>query len=235
MKPITLFAILSLAIMLNAGTLQAQQDVSKCKFDLTLDVVNRFVWRGIFLDDKLNFQPGLSSTKGNFTLAAWGSYNIASGYAQTNFYTNYKVAGFTFQVMDHYVGNDTSDVNYFEYNNSKTKHLLEGSVQYSVKGFSFLASSFFYGNDKKANGNNRYSSYAEIGYNLLWDELVTFDFFAGCSLNDGIYSKDAKLVSLGVKASKKIKVNENYSIPFSFTIASNPDKKKMYFIACLSF
>ena len=131
--------------------------------------------------------------------------------------------------MDHYIGNDTTDLNYFDYDNSTTNHWFEGSIKYGVKGFSVLASTFFYGGDKDANNENQYSSYAELGYNLSVKNL-TYDFFMGASLNEGVYADKFALVSLGVKASREIAITDKFTLPVSFTISTNPDKKKMYFI-----
>lgn len=201
----------------------------KSDFNTSIGIVNRFVWRGIFLDSKPNIQPALTYTKSGFTVGAWGSYNLTAGYAQTNFFANYTVKGFTLQVMDHYIGRDTVNINYFDYGKTTTNHVFESSLKYTYKKFSFLASTFFYGNDRNADDESNFSSYAEIGYNLPVKN-TTFDFFVGTALNEGIYANKFAVVSAGLKMSRTIKINDKFTLPVGFTIVSNPDTENMFFI-----
>lgn len=44
----------------------------------TLDVFNKYVWRGILLDDDIVMQPGVCISAGGFTGGFWGSWDLES-------------------------------------------------------------------------------------------------------------------------------------------------------------
>lgn len=212
-----------------AQNLYSQEVECKSKISPEIGVVNRFVWRGIYLDSRPNIQPALKYENSGLTLGAWGSYNTTGEYAQTNFYIEYTKKVITFQLMDHYIDDTENDVNYFDYDSETTRHLYEGSVKLAFGSFSVLASSFLYGNDRDLDGDNRFSSYLELGYSRPVKD-ITLDFFLGASLNEGIYANSATVVNAGLKATKDIQITEKFAVPVSFSIVANPDKEKIFFL-----
>lgn len=56
----------------------AEETSDGLEYELTLDFVSQYIWRGQQLTDGYTFQPGFSIISGNFTANIWGSMDMAS-------------------------------------------------------------------------------------------------------------------------------------------------------------
>lgn len=66
-------AALAVCAAMAPGTARAGKLTEDLDFELTLDVVGKYVWRGQLVVDETSWQPGLSVTSGNLSVGVWGS------------------------------------------------------------------------------------------------------------------------------------------------------------------
>lgn len=223
---------------------QTEQSASKGKLNITADLVSRFVWRGLDPGGaSAHFQPTFSYSNSGFEVGAWGTYGLSNSYAEVDLYAKYSTNGFTLQYTNYYnpvsaVGAATSANTKF-YNFGKSTASV-GEISLSYKGketfpISILAGTFLYGNDHDygykasldAKHDNYYSTYFELGYSAkVADQGV--DLFLGATPGAGFYGNKAGVVNAGVKATRSIKITDNYSLPITASLITNPQAERIY-------
>ncbi len=234
LKKLFLFASF---ISLGYLTLAQEAEVSespKASFYMNADVVNRYLWRGLLYSSNVNIQPTAGLTVGNFFVGAWGSYAISDKYAEVDFFAGFTAGRLMFMVSDYYteIETDMAAINHFQWGAKETNHALEATVSYTLgEGFplTLTAATFFYGNDRDAQGDNYYSTYFEGSYPFSFSGY-DFSLFAGGTPAEGLYASKAALVNLGVSASKSVEINKKISIPVSMSLVSNPEAEDIFFI-----
>lgn len=172
---------------------------------------------------------------------------------------------FTVIVTDYYFPRENSVYDYFEYDKDKTGHIFEGGINYNGADkcpFSFSAYVNFYGADAEKLGNDisdtatfnkktgiQYSNYFEFGYNTTTKKDIDVNLFLGLTLNNplkediktgfigetGFYGSSLGVVNLGITASKKIKIRDDYSLPITASLITNPQAERVYLIFGISF
>jgi hypothetical protein len=140
---------------------------------------------------------------------------------------------------------------FFNFKNQETAHTGELMLQFTgTEKFPllFTASALIYGFDKKIesfapdleeytlNSENNYSLYFELGYQLVTQNDITLNFFAGCAAKESyFYNVDEfSFINLGLKAKKELKINENFSLPIHLSLVSNPENKNVFYIIGIS-
>ena len=96
---------------------------------------------------------------------------------------------------------------------------------------------FNYGDDKKENGKNAFSTYAEIGYTHEFNEKNSLMAAVGASVGKGYYTEYEKSFSVVNLTAGYTRVFTlwNYDLPASATIAYNPYMEKFFWNIGLSF
>jgi hypothetical protein len=218
---------------------QTEADETPEVFNLNVDVVSRYVWRGLQYSASPNVQPYLSFTFGNFTIGSWASYGIAEKYAEVDLYASYSLGSFSFTVSDYFSEDEdnlkTND--YFDWRADSTTHSLEAAISWAgTEGFPLkaTASVFFYGNDQSDESEPYYSSYFELGYPFKVGSF-DIDVFAGATLNEGLYSDKANLVNLGFKTSRDLQITDKYALPLSASFVVNPSAQDVFFVVGITF
>jgi hypothetical protein len=211
-----------------------ESEPSKASFYMNADVVSRYLWRGLLYSPNVNIQPTAGLSVGNFFVGAWGSYAISDKYAEVDFFAGFTAGRLMFMVSDYYaeIETDMAAIDHFQWGADETAHALEATVSYTFgEGFplTLTAATFFYGNDRDAQGDNYYSTYLEGSYPFSFSGY-DFNLFAGGTPAEGLYAAEAALVNLGVSASKAIQINESISIPVSMSLVSNPKAEDIFFI-----
>ena len=219
------------------------QEKNESPVSVSMDIMSRYVWRGIDFGASPSIQPGIEYSKGGFVLGAWGAYAISkAGYEESDLYMGYTFLKDMFSVTltDYFFQSPTSK--YFDYDKNKTAHVLETSLSFNGTEklpLSFMIATNVYGADaKKSNGDIQYSTYAELSYNYK-----NLTLFAGANLTQpntklgetGYYNNKAGIINLGLTATKKVKVTSSYSLPVNVSIITNPLSGKIYFVGGLSF
>lgn len=208
------------------------------RFDLNVDIVSRYLWRGLILSPGANIQPYATLFLGNFSLCSWASYATSDKYAEVDFYLNYTIKNLTLTLADYYTEDETdlSRYSYFNLHSKQTNHALEGSLVYTISdGFplKLTAATFFYGNDRDSTGKNNYSTYLELLYpiNFLNNR---FDVFAGATPAKGYYAPKAAVVNVGLSFSKTITLSDKLSVPLSASVVTNPYAEDIFFVVKLT-
>lgn len=227
--------------MASTFVLQAQNDELEKKngnFDLSVDLVSRYIWRGLQYCDKPSIQPYMAYTNKaeNFSVGAWGSYSNSTNYGEVDLFMSYSGKYFTLSVWDYFLMNETIPNNkYFNYDNKTTGHSYEASLvlgNFKIP-LQLTSSVFFYGADKDVNGDNYYSTYFEAAYNL---NIANQDLniFLGGTPNEGLYGTGAGIVNVGCSLSREIKVTDKFAIPLKGSLVLNPRQENIYFVIGLT-
>ncbi len=234
---------LSMAILIALPfSFLAQEAESKAELNLGTDIVNAYVWRGMQYSSALNLQPWLNLSVGGFSVGAWGSFSTTGDFLEPDFYLSYAAGSFAATLTDFH-GNSGAD--FFNYKKDETSHVGELTLQYKGNEsfpLTVTASALIYGDDKEIieyvmdkpvlGEDNNYSMYFELGYTHTTKTDVTLDIFAGCAANESyFYGTDGfGITNLGIKASKEIKITDNFSLPINFSLVTNPDAKNVFYV-----
>ncbi|MDM8159718.1 hypothetical protein QUH73_07830 [Labilibaculum sp. K2S] len=259
---------LLLAFMLSFSIYSFGQK-EKAVLDFGADVMSRYVWRGTqFGGTSPSLQPSASLSYKGLELGAWGAYSLGGNNAGQEFdlYLAYTFAKdlFSLTLTDYYFPTEGEDYEYFEFNNDRTGHVLEGSFRCNGNDnipFALMVAVNFWGADAVQLGDNpntadfnqktglQYSTYTELSYSHKMANNVTLDAFLGVNLTkpakaktstgfngeSGYYGSKAGVVNLGVKLSKEVALNEKFSLPVSASVITNPADEKIYFVFGFSF
>jgi hypothetical protein len=189
------------------------QEKNKGSFDLGMDLVSRYTWRGIDYGEDPSVQPYLSYSIGGFEIGYWGAYAFNyEGFQETDLYLSYTFLNekLTVGLIDYFypdiVKGHILGQDYFDFGSETTAHTLEASLSFNgTESFplSIAIYSCIYGADEifsdsvldattntyTYNYEDNFSTYIELGYSFSTKD-VDFDLFAGYLLN-GVDQEDA--------------------------------------------
>ncbi len=226
MKSVKLFLLVVILFFVSSiNPLIAQEEDTESPFSLSADFVNIYVWRGMYSDKAFNIQPLLTYSFKGFYVGSFGSTNLDASYIEFDPYIGATLGAVSLTAYDYYWG--TND--YFDYDNETTEHILDLELAYAPEFLPLTAkaSVLFYGDDKNDKAENNYSAYLELGYNFDV-KGVGIAPFVGVSPYEGFYASEFAVVNMGVKASKEIKITDNFSVPIYNSIIFNPHKKEFF-------
>ncbi len=223
-KAIYAIAVLSLlSFSINA------QDLS-----LGADFVNRYIWRGLEINDSPNIQPALSLGYKGLEVGLWGSYTLSNEVSETDeidayvgYTINSEAGDISLLLTDYYFPN--AGVELSDFDGDGGAHTLEAALGFSPASFpiSFLVAYNIHNDD----GNN---IYFELGYSATISD-VEFGLFAaaaaGSEENPGYYgTEDFSFINIGLSASKSIKITEDFELPISSSFIVNPNADIAYLV-----
>ena len=226
------------------------QDSSKVKFNSGADIMSRYVWRGTDFGASPSIQPAISLTGFNFTFGVWGAFaiNNFSQAQETDLFLTYTLKDkVDFTITDYFFPNETPGAfnNYFEYNDTLTGHIFEGTIKW--KGteklpLSLLVAANVYGADTRhADGKMFYSTYVELCYSGTC-KSADYDLFAGFTPNKptdndklsgitrGFYGNTMGFVNLGIKVKKEVKITNDFTLPLSTSFVVNPMAENVFLV-----
>ena len=204
---------------------------------LGLDIVSRYVWRGIDFGASPAIQPFVEYSVGNdvitWGLGAWGSYAFTGAVAsEFDVYSYLSVGPVTLNFTDYFFpGEVWGGDKYFTYANKKgTGHVYElmltaGSDDFPLYGTAAI---------NVGGADQKYSSYFEIGATVY----TGIDLFVGAAYDNfsGYYLAKGKqkfnVINIGMTASHEIAVKK-LSIPISASIVFNPEARNVWFVAAI--
>jgi hypothetical protein len=193
------------------GQINADKDTADCvtaeigntklSYDVSADLVSRYVWRGTqYGGNGPSIQPNLCLTWGGLNVGFWGAYSIngTNSSQELDIYASYTFWNdmFTFGVTDYFFTNDSLHEDPLNFKQNSTGHILEPSLAFNGTDkipFHLLLAANVLGNDAhiinddptstlfNQNDGIQYSTYLEIGYLAEYKE-TTFDFFLGLNL-----------------------------------------------------
>lgn len=223
----------------------SQEPKSKYSINSTLDITNTYIWRGTVSDQSPNLQPGMSVSRGAFTLGTWASGNFTGTYKEVDLYLSYAIKNFTITLNDYCWSPLIDGTPYFDYDNETTGHIFEGLVNYKGSEkfpLTLTLATMFYGADKKlhkfdpVHGNtytNQYSTYFECSYTFkLKDNPL--DIVIGLTPQEGYYGNNYGVTNIGFTSYRKIKISEHYELPIKGNLIFNPQASRVYFMLTAS-
>lgn len=209
---------------------------------LTLDLTSKYMWRGIEYGTSPVVFPGLSYGKGGFAAYAMGGYATNGSHSEVDLGVSYTWRTLTLAFNDYYyptaVGEGDS---YFHFKSRESGHWPEMTLGWAPEKFPLwaLLSAYIGGADKNPDGDQAYSSYAEIGtyYDFLGDHRLSLA--VGAALNKGFYTDYApglNVVNIDLRYTYNAKIGDR-SLPLSADWIVNPFSEKTFltFSAAISF
>lgn len=233
------YYILTIVLFISVGDINAQDSIpNQGNVDLNVELVNRYIWRGLLYCSKPSIQPYLAYTNANKNLSfgAWGSYSNSTNYGEVDLFITYSAKYMSLTIYDYFLMDETAKNNhYFEYRKKTTKHSYEAALLLSnfKIPLQLTSSIFFYGNDRDINGDNYYSLYFEAAYNFSIANH-SLNVFVGGSPNEGLYGTSPGIVNMGCSLVKHIKLSDNYNLPLKGSFIFNPKEENIYFVIGLT-
>ncbi|MFA6455694.1 MAG: hypothetical protein WCW40_02640 [Bacteroidota bacterium] len=213
--------------------------VSIAQIKLGTDIYSHYVWRGAALHSAESFQPALTYTAGSMSVGAWGSYSAAgAGYAENDLWASYAFGPATVIVTDYYIPSLLAGTaTFFDYNTAKGSgsHVVEIGASYTG-GESLPISVAAYYNVIGGLLDPDNSSYVQVSYPFTVETttLTTSVGFTPTKSSAWYVTTGAGVVSVGLMASKIIKITDDFSIPFNIQYVMNPYSEKGYLFFGLS-
>jgi len=217
-----------------ALTANAQETDKPNSFSGSVELTTKYLWRGQEYGEAPTFFPTLNYSTGGLSIYATGAYTFDNSWREADLGISYTVSDLTIGVVDYYYPTMVGDNDkYFNFKNKETGHLLEGCLTYAPSSLpiSAMISTFFYGADKDENGDQAWSTYAELGYHYDFSETSILSVALGASLNKSFYNNfetGFSIVNVAVKYTTELYAAKKYSIPASVQYVVNPQKEKNY-------
>ena len=215
--------------------------LNKSNFSLTAEMNMKYVWRGLeYGNSPLAFGTLNYDYKG-FNAYVLGGYATNGDFSEVVAGVSYSNKYITFGFSDFFYPSTTGmEDNYIQFDNHKTGHLLESFL--TVRPFEqvpvwMTLSSFIYGNDKKPNGSQAYSSYIEVGYTHSFTDNNSISLSTGANLNKSFYTKYEKGFNVtNITAKYMTGINfGKFTLPISGSFIYNPIIDKPYFSFSIYF
>lgn len=206
-----------------------------------VDIVSKYVWRGVDQGMGASFQPALGLAYKGFSLGAWGSAPFTNvGLYEFDLAVEYSVGGFSIGITDYYwKGSDESFFNYYADN-----HLFEGNLAFSFgEKFPLTLSwnTFFAGDDRDENGKQQFSTYIEAAYDF---SLGGLDFTASAGaapwsspawLTPADGKSGFRISAIAIQATKTIEFTPTFSAPLFVQCIFSPATEASHLVVGFSF
>lgn len=236
-KQFFLFAILScLGIQFAHGS----PKLEKSNFALSLELSSKYMWRGVEYGNAPVAFPMLSYNYKNFNVFAMGAYAFNGSHQEVDLGVNYLYKNFRIGFSDYYYPSPVGERDkYFESNNCLTGHSVESYFIFSPQKIPLwiTLSTYVYGADKRRNGSQAFSSYAEVGYTYNFNDSNALSLALGANLNKSFYTdyeKGINIVNITLKYATNFKIG-SFKLPVSASYILNPSKEKTFFTFSLYF
>lgn len=237
-RKIILPTVTLLMCLLSDVQAQAPKLLKLSNFSASLELTTKYMWRGIEYGTSSVVFPMLSYDYKGFNAYVMGGYAVNGSHQEVDFGVSYTKYWFSVGVNDYYYPSAVGEKDrYFEFEKGKTGHSVEAAVTLSPTQIPvyLLASTYVYGNDKKPDGKQAYSSYIELGYRHAFKEDNQITLLAGVTLNKSFYtnySSGFSVCNVAVRYATHIPLG-NYKLPVSASYVLNPYMEKSYFTLSL--
>ncbi len=211
---------------------QIDSTESKWDYNVSVDIVSRYVWRGADFGNSPAFQPDLEVSYCNFTLGTWGSASFTSfNLQETDLFASFEIWKLKFTCWDYfYMNMDTVRNSYYKYSSDKTGHDLSLDTEFKLSEkipLKLLVSYNFHGAD------SLHSAYFELSY--LFQKKIPLEIFAGYTPDEGWYGNGPGFVNLGFAMKKECKFSDEYSVPVYCKLVFNPQRENIHLVAGITF
>lgn len=229
---------LALVFILSFHFLYSQERQSP--FSASLELSSKYMWRGIEYGTAPVVFPMLSYTYKGFSVYALGAYAVNGSHQEVDLGLSYAHEKFVFGLSDYYYPSAVGEKDsYFQLSNRSTGHSVEAYLTltpFKVPLWLTL-SMYVFGADKKLDGEQAFSSYAEIGYTHAFNDNNALSLAVGANLNKGFYTdyeKGFNVVNMALKYATSFTFGK-FQLPVSASYILNPYKEKSYITFSLYF
>lgn len=215
---------ITLVLILIFGLSYGQTDgkletLTSSPWSVSLDVFNRYVWRGTDYGNSPSIQSGIEYSAGSLTLGAWGAWQYSGDSNENDLYISYSAGSLSLTVTDYFFPlNSGNSDSFLDFNPDSGAHYIEAGVSGEVRGIGLYAGYFFL-----EPGAETKSLYANISYGPF---MIGF----GNGLYTTIDKDDGKdkfdIIELGITASNDL---------FSCSWVLNPNQETTFLIVGMSF
>ena len=235
---------LVVALLFMANLMSAQESSRReSNFHLGIDLQTKYIWRGMEMmteDAAPVIFPCLNYSTSGFYAYAMGGYSINGKYAEVDLGLSYTYKWLTVALNDYYYPTtNTAEDKYFNLKNKETGHWLEGVITIAPENIpAYLSvSNFFAGADKNLDGDNAYSTYAELGahYDFLNDHRLALA--VGAAFNKSCYNgyeHNFSVCNIELKYTYNVAM-KNFTLPLSVAYLVNPVYEKSHVNLTASF
>ena len=210
--------------------------LKESNFHLGLELQTKYVWRGMEMmtnEAAPVLFPWVNYSNSGFSAYVIGGYAINGKYAMVGLGLSYTYKWITVALNNvYYPTINVANDQYFNFNKDATGHWLEAVVIIAPEKIPvyLTVSNFCYGPDKRLDGKQAYSTYAELGtyYDFLNDHELSLA--VGAALNKSCYNgydKDFSICNIELKYTYNATI-KNFSLPLSVAYILNPVYEKSY-------
>ena len=213
-------------------------------FGLGIDLQTKYMWRGMEMMTEESTPvifPQIYYQYKGFYVYVMGGYSLNGQYSEIDLGISYTHKWLTIALNDYYYPTTTVvDDQYFKFGKDNTGHWLEGAITIAPEKIpAYLTiSNFFYGADKKANGEQAYSTYIEIGtyYDFLDNNRLALALGAACneSCYNG-YEHSFGICNVELKYTHTISFKNGWALPLNVAYIINPIREKSFVNFSTSF
>ena len=229
--------VLFICLCLSIVSVNAQETKKReSNFHLGVNLQTKYIWRGMEMVSneaapvvfpQLNFQH-----KG-FYAYVMGGYSINGKYGEVDLGVSYTHKWLTLGLNNYYYPTtNTPQDKYFNFKSHETGHWFEGVITIAPQSIpAYLTiSNFFAGADKKVDGAQAYSTYAELGghYDFLNDHSLALA--VGAAFNKSCYNgyeHNFGICNIELKYTYSL-VMKNFALPLSVAYVINPVYEKAH-------
>lgn len=235
--------LVMLCMMLTS--VSAQETKRESHFHLGVDLQTKYIWRGMeMMTDEAApvVFPQINFQHSGFMAYVMGATAINGKYSEVDLGVSYNYKWLTVGINNYYYPTTTTaEDQYFNFKARETGHWWEGVVTIAPESIPayLMVSNFFAGADKKADGKQAYSTYAEIGghYDFLDDHSLSLA--VGAAFNKSCYNgyeHDFGICNVELKYTYNVAL-KNFTLPLSVSYIINPvyEKSHVNFTASFAF
>ena len=203
-------------------------------FSASIELTTKYMWRGLEYGTSPAVFPSLNYSTSGFNAFVMGAYTWDGSHQEVDLGLSYTHKSFTLGAVDYYYPSSVGENdNYFNFKNRDTGHSVETylTIAPDKTPVYLTLSTFVYGADKKLNGSQAYSSYAEIGYTHTFNDDNNLSLALGAALNKSFYTdyeKGFNIVNIAVKYATAFELGK-FKLPVSASYIINPYREKSYF------
>lgn len=218
--------------------------IKESNFHLGMDIQTKYIWRGMEMITENSAPvvfPHINYQNEGFYAYVMGGYSINGVYSEVDMGFSYTYKWISFGINDYYYPTTTTPYDqYFNFNGRETGHWLEAAVTIApenVPGY-LIVSNFFAGADKDLNGNQAYSTYAELGSHYDFLDNHNLALALGFAFNKSCYNgyeHGFNLCNVELKYTYNLDFKGYYTLPLSVAYIINPIFKKAHLNLTASF
>ena len=246
-----LFAMVSMSTIAFAQSEEPTRNgfgakLRESNFHLGLDLQTKYIWRGMEMiteDAAPVVFPTVNYQNKGFYAYMMGGYSLNGKYSEVDLGLSYTYKWITVGINDYYYPTTTtSNDQYFNFKSKETGHWLEAVVTIAPEKIPayLTVSNFFAGADKDLDGNQAYSTYAELGghYDFLNDHRLALA--VGMAFNKSCYNAYEHgfgVCNVELKYTYNVNFNDKFTLPLSVAYIVNPvfNKSHVNFTASFAF